>query len=388
MKISVKNYISSSLLIAAIAITACVATAQQADPITNISINKKIAGKWLACDQTLKGSPAALEITPDGFVNTFLINNVPPFSDKVYTQWLFKKVNDEQATAKNPAGDIMNLFLEKAGSEYYLQATMKEKSIFMFRPRGEENSAGFEGRWNMPGVPLIELKEDGTVIFPVIPFPKYGDTGKYKIISGGRIAIIVPYKETGVDTVIMVMKPTEDFNTLTFVLDEKAYKEAGPVVNVPPKNELDPDLFSLIKGPSSDFFYSQPLIADNIKDIQDSGLKADYYNCRLFLEDLQTIEESYKLETNNYAFTPEQLDKYVGGCVEESECKGKTIERADLSCVPGTLEITQITNENGDSYKIIARSKGDNPCNICVTSGGVFPQDFSGCPNDELNCGE
>ncbi len=386
MKISVKNYITASLLIAAIAIAACVATAQQSDP--SATVNKNIAGKWLACDLSLKGSPAALEITSDGFVNTFLINNVPPFSDKVYTQWLFKKINDEQATAKSPAGDIMNLFLEKAGSEYYLQATMKEKSIFMYRPRGEESKTGFEGRWNMPSVPLIELKEDGTASFPVIPFPKYGDKGKYKIISGGRIALIIPNKETGVDTVIMVMKPTEDFNTLKFVLDENAYKEAGPVVNVPPKNELDPEIFSLIKGPSSDFFYSQPLIADNIKDIQDSALKADYYNCRLFLEDLQTIEESYRLETNDYAFTPEQLDKYVGGCVEESECKGKTKELADQSCVPGTLEITQTTTDGGDSYRIMARSKGDNPCNICVTSGGVFPQDFSACPNDELNCGE
>jgi len=350
------------------------------------SLIDKVAGKWLIYDLNLKGAPAALEITADGFVKVHLLNIVPPFSDKAYGEWLFKKSNDEEATAKSPGGDIMKLSLEKAGSEIFLQATLKDTTVFLYRPRGGQSSAGFEGTWNMPGMPILVLKEDGTATFPAVPLPKYGNTGKFKEISGGRIAVIMPDKN-GVETVILVLEPSDDFNVLKFSLDEKAYKEAGNNIDVQ-KDELKPDTLRLIKGPSGNFFYDQPMITEQIKGIETSRVQADYFNCRTYIDNLKTAEETYMMDNAKYAFSPELLDKYIGGCTDDASCAGKTIEQADASCAPGTLSITQETDGDTKSYKITAKSKGDNACNICVTTDSSYPQNYDGCPNTEMNCGK
>ncbi|MFA6448468.1 MAG: hypothetical protein WCX65_03280 [bacterium] len=351
------------------------------------AVMKKMAGKWLPYGMSMPGSPVALEITDDGFVKMRLLRAFPPFNEKAYEEWLFKKNSDTDATAKSPGGDVLKLALEKAGPEYFLQVTMNETMLFLYRPRGSENRTGFEGTWNMPAVQFMDFKEDGKVLFPSLRLPNYGGEGKFKVISGNRIAVQLPNKN-GVETVVMILKPSDDFNTLKFDLSESAYKEAGPVYDIPPKDEFDADLLFLARGPSIDFFYRQPLIETQMKDILEAGPRAEYMNCMLFLDNLKSAEETYMADNGAYALTPALLDKYIGPCAEQEGCKGKTLEQANSSCAPGTLAIGAGNSGDSQTYKITVKATGDPGCNMCMTELTLFPNDFTGCPNEEINCGE
>jgi len=387
LKTAAKRYFMAIPLLAVLLMPA-IAAAGQNGPATASPIIKKAAGKWIPYDLRIKGSPAALEITAKGVVKMFVLNNVPPFNEKPYSEWLLKKTGADTAAVKSPGGDTMKLSLEKAAGEIFLHAAFKDSSFFMYRPRGDMKKTGFTGRWNMPSFPIFELKEDGTAFFPVLPLPKYADRGRLKEISGGRIAVIVPDK-SGVDTVLMVFKPSADFNMMKFVLDKSAYKEAGPAADIPTKKDIDLDIFVVVRGPSGDFFYAQPLVVQQAANLRNAAAQADYMNCRAYLENLRIAEEQYMIDKNEYAYDPELLDTYVGGCLDDDDsCKGKTVQQADASCAPGTLSISKTVLNGFDSYRITGKSKGDPGCNICLTSEATYPPRLDGCPNDEMKCRE
>jgi len=370
----------------------CIAAAAQAvssgdsAQAEGAGLAEKLEGRWLICDMSVPGAPAALEIPGDGFVRMLAIRSIPPFNEKDYDQWIFKPQGDTTATAKSPGGDEMSLALEKAGDQYLLEVKMDDTYVLLYRPENESDAQGFEGTWNMPDMPIIDFTGEGTVEFPSGSPVGSEETGTYAAMSGNRIAVYAKDKE-GVETVLVVLEPLDDFNMMKVSGNEEDYREAGEEYE-PPPDESAQESFSLVKGPAGDFFYQQPLITNKMEQFRTSRQQADYLSCYYNMLNLQTAQEMYHLDNGEYAVDISQLDQYTFECTDTGDCEGSVLEAMDKFCLPGSFKLER--GETGDnySYRMTAKTKDEPPCNICVTEMGGYPETYEGCPNEEMLCSE
>lgn len=358
-----------------------------ADNTSEAISEQELAGKWMAYDKNASGLPVALKIPGDGFVHMYAIRTIPPFNGQNYDQWIFKPESEYRATAKSPGGEEMSLTIEKAGSEHFLELKMGEDAyLLLYRPWSEKDKTGFTGNWNMPALPVLDFAGDGLLSFPAGNSNGKGKTGTYAFLSGNRIAIRSLDKNS-VDTVIAVLKQTDDPGAMAISVDENDYREAGANYDKP-GGGMEQETIILVKGPTGDFYYQQPFIAAQIRESLESIEQAEYLNCYYGMSNLRDAMESYYRNHEKYTKDIMQLDQHTYECMDYGECAGSASKVVEEYCLPGafTLEL----GGAGDDflYRMIVKTKDEISCNICFTDSSVYPESYDGCPNEDVFCGD